>query len=568
MSQVEKIIKKKNDKEEIKSVMRAESKELYMVDDYTFVPAPTNVSKNHDEWTFEKMNRDFGTTVNDKPVYQRPDVDGSALLMGEGNNWQKQLMRDVIQGNPFQPIHLRLKDSVWEIVDGGHRTRSVVKFLKGYVRLPKDTIITDVNGKEFDLSEMTFKDILRKHPMLAEYIWNLKFEVYEYTNLSDKQATKLFIKLNNLNKMSPADKRNAVHGIIADVCRDRGAVDGRTSLDIFTITEKKSGKETLRYVSLPRNRTTDEIVSYALYYLYKGGIFNDDFVSFESQTELNNMYEDETLKDKLGNSTDTLLSDLDSLLKVVNDVIILGKFSSARSANWGKGAIKKLIMLICESAWNAGGFKKYKPDVKKLHNELSESFKELCKSKVKHKPHRLYEVKDNKVVALPKSKQPEKVNYNEEYKFSGVFSGGGRVDDLQYIYYHFLTKGFLGFGLKTTTKDNSRSFTEKQKEELYIIQNGKCAVTGQDLDSIEYVADHILPYAYGGPTEVKNGQLICKDANEMKSSGMTISEVELLCNRYDCHTEKIKALIEYTKLFGDDRLDGETIKKVKELVIG
>ena len=111
-------------------------------------------------------------------------------------------------------------------------------------------------------------------------------------------------------------------------------------------------------------------------------------------------------------------------------------------------------------------------------------------------------------------------------------------------------------------------WTEKQKDELYIIQDGKCAVTGQDLSNIEYAADHILPYAYGGPTEVKNGQLICKDANEMKSSGMTISEVELLCDRYDCHTEKIKALIEYTKLFGGDRLDGETIKKVKELVIG
>ena len=55
MSQVEKIIKNKNDKEEIKSVMKAESKELYMVDNYTFVPAPTNVSKNHYEWTFEKM---------------------------------------------------------------------------------------------------------------------------------------------------------------------------------------------------------------------------------------------------------------------------------------------------------------------------------------------------------------------------------------------------------------------------------------------------------------------------------------------------------------------------------
>jgi ParB-like chromosome segregation protein Spo0J len=49
-------------------------------------------------------------------------------FMEKGNPWQKQLMRDIIKGNPFQPIHLRDKDGVWEIVDGGHRTRTVYKF--------------------------------------------------------------------------------------------------------------------------------------------------------------------------------------------------------------------------------------------------------------------------------------------------------------------------------------------------------------------------------------------------------------------------------------------------------
>jgi len=54
----------------------------------------------------------------------------------------------------------------------------------------------------------------------------------------------------------------------------------------------------------------------------------------------------------------------------------------------------------------------------------------------------------------------------------------------------------------------------------------------------------------------------------MKSSGMTISEVELLCDRYDCHTEDIKTIIGYIKLVGNDRLSDSEIKKVKELVIG
>ena len=40
-------------------------------------------------------------------------------------------------------------------------------------------------------------------------------------------------------------------------------------------------------------------------------------------------------------------------------------------------------MLICESARNSGGFKKYKPNVRKLHNELSKSFKEANENWIK-----------------------------------------------------------------------------------------------------------------------------------------------------------------------------------------
>ena len=72
---------------------------------YTFKPVKTKVIKNHYDWTFTTMFQQFGSkNVNDKPKYQRPDVDGSLLLFGEGNDWQKQLMKDIIKGNPFQPI--------------------------------------------------------------------------------------------------------------------------------------------------------------------------------------------------------------------------------------------------------------------------------------------------------------------------------------------------------------------------------------------------------------------------------------------------------------------------------
>ena len=56
MSQVEKIIKKKNDKKEIKEVSSAESKELYMTTNNEFVPVP---EKNQSNNIIIKVEKDY-----------------------------------------------------------------------------------------------------------------------------------------------------------------------------------------------------------------------------------------------------------------------------------------------------------------------------------------------------------------------------------------------------------------------------------------------------------------------------------------------------------------------------
>lgn len=536
--------------------------------DYKFIPAATHVVRNHTDWNFTVMFQKFGSkNVNDKPKYQRPDVDGNLLLFGEGNNWQKQLMADIIKGNPFQPIHLRDVDGVWEIVDGGHRTRTVYKFLNGFIRLPNDTILYDIDGKEFDLSSKTIVDILKEFPELSKYIWEtLKFEVYEYRDITNKQAEKLFIKLNNLHDMSHADKRNAIDNIIADICRERGAVDSTNAISIFKETTSKGTDKTLKHVSVPiTRRATDEMISFALYYLYKGGVFGSKFLGLESQPELNEMYDDENLIKLLSEPESKLLSDLDSLLKIIDGVVKCGKLSSTRSGNWGKGSLKQLIMLVCESAKNAGGFSKYKPNHTKLYNSLKEAYSQLSKSKVAHHPHQLYEIVNNVVTPLAKSKQPKSVKYHETHQFPSVFTGGARVDDLLYILYHFKTLDVFGFGLKTTKKDDSRTFSESQKDELSIEQNHTCKKCGKDLNTCDYTADHILGHAYGGPTDVLNGQLLCLDCNEMKSSGMDINDVKYLCEKYKY--DDFDGLSKYV-LKGCVTLNESQIKEVKQLIIG
>lgn len=535
--------------------------------EYVFVPMKSKVTKNHNEWTFTKMHQSFGNkTVNDKPKYQRPDVDGSLLLFGEGNVWQQNLMKDIIMGNPFQPVHLRLKDGVWEVVDGGHRTRTVYKFLNGFVRLPAGTILSDANGNNFDLSNMTIKDIIVNYPFLETYIWNLKFEIYEYRDITDKQAEELFLKLNDLHDMSHADKRNAIDNIVADICRSKGAVDSKLALSIFKETLTNSKGKTLAHVSVPiTRRATDEMISFALYYLYKGGIFTDGFKGLESQSELNEMYRDENLIKRLTDETDSLSSDLDKLLTILNDVIICGRLSDKRNGVWKKGSIKQLIVLIVEAAKSAGGFSKYTPNSKKFYKELKQAYTELLKSQVKHNPYQLYKLNNGKVVPLPKSEQPANVKYHETHMFPSVFVGGARVDDLQYIYYHFLTKGSNTFGLKTNSKDDVRTFNQKQFDYLWAEQDGKCKKTGVDLSKTECAVDHILPYSFGGPTDVKNGQILSKSANDMKSSGMDINDVKYLCEKYGY--EDFDGLSKYI-LKGSITLSESQIKDVKQMIIG
>ena len=127
--------------------------------------------------------------------------------------------------------------------------------------------------------------------------------------------------------MSHADKRNAIDNIVADICRERGAVDSSKAIKIFTETLQKGKDKTLAHVSVPlTRRATDETISFALYYLYTGGVFGDTFGGLESQSELNDMYRDEELIKRLSDPNDTLLFELDSLLKIVNGVKWLKNF--------------------------------------------------------------------------------------------------------------------------------------------------------------------------------------------------------------------------------------------------
>lgn len=65
---------------------------------------------------------------------------------------------------------------------------------------------------------------------------------------------------------------------------------------------------------------------------------------------------------------------------------------------------------------------------------------------------------------------------------------------------------------------NLRTFTDKQKTEMYEVQNGICNSCKNHFELSEMEADHIIPFSQGGKTLINNCQMLCKKCNRTKSN--------------------------------------------------
>lgn len=66
-----------------------------------------------------------------------------------------------------------------------------------------------------------------------------------------------------------------------------------------------------------------------------------------------------------------------------------------------------------------------------------------------------------------------------------------------------------------------RRFNREQKEALYWLAKGKCQQCGVALSN-DWHADHLHPFAYGGQTDVINGQALCPNCNFRKGDKLML----------------------------------------------
>tara|TARA_R110000744_G_scaffold54207_1_gene115190 strand:- start:58 stop:1608 length:1551 start_codon:yes stop_codon:yes gene_type:complete len=477
-------------------------------------------AKDYFGWIRDKL-------INMKPVYQRPytyqdEVDGKW-----GNVWQKTLIKNFLEGGFIQPIHLLYRGTensfMYWIIDGGHRTKTLYSFfVEGWLKTPTGFEL-EWNGDSFAIGNMTWKEICVKHPQLLKYTEELNFWIVSY----DKTVTegrKLFLTLNDLHPMSKMEKLNPFEHHLSDTVRYFGDV---TLSPLPMFNEYKSDGKLVHINMKTIKRVTDELVLWVSDFIEKGGTIKKYEEPSWSLLEkwYNGLDESPTMskKWKKGSVKNTHLENL--LLKLQELVLE----SDRNRTGWKKNVLMKMAILI-NHFYEKNGYNWNSLDIdwKEFNKDVDLVMSDVSKKNKIHNPYSRYGIVNNEVVVVDNSK----TDLDESYTIDRVFTGGSRIDDIEFWFYHMINSGKT-FGI---TKVQNRSFSSSQKLEMF---TGKCERCGCDITLSESEGDHRVPVKYDGETEVYNGDSLCKDCNRDKGSSVSSEDLQ-------------KSLIEYIDGGGRD----------------
>tara|TARA_X000001382_G_C3163431_1_gene177020 strand:+ start:33 stop:1610 length:1578 start_codon:yes stop_codon:yes gene_type:complete len=481
-------------------------------------------------------------TIDRKPVYQRPywyfDKDPNQW----GVTWQKDLIRDFLSGVFIQPLHLR-KTVGWEIIDGGHRSRTIMNFLTGYLKTPADFIL-EFNGKSYKIGSKTWTQIINEYVELVDLLDKREFLIVEYYNMTDKEAEEKFLTLNDLHNMTGAEKRNAKRTKLANMCRELGAVD-RSPYPIFNQYNDKHNLLNISVESI--KRITDEIVSTIALWKYEG---IDDYKDGNAGT-LESFYNDSVKTKSFDNIFDIkkpMYKDICNLLQFTNDMVLQ---SDWKRKQWKKMTLLKMSILI--------DFLQAHDDVD-FDNSII-NWKVFCDkidqinsdTKMKHIERRRYNIGWEGSKAIVEIKSTPKNPNDTEFGMQETFTKGNRVDDIEFWLYNvavrFYNDGDESFGIKKV-KDTKRNFSDNVKRDAWVEAKFKCEECDKSLTLNESQADHLLPHSKGGKTEAKNLQILCEECNESKSSSFT--------------SDDLRKFIEKSGV----KIDSDKVKQIAEIMHG
>lgn len=371
---------------------------------------------------------------------------------------QKQLLIDSLLNDIDIPkLYFRAvsKDTYqYEVVDGQQRLRSIFEFFSDSFPLPEDA------------------DSIDGHPTARQYMKDLHTDLQMklrdsqldicvlQAGYTDDDIEEIFLRLQNGTPLNAAEKRRALPGhmrhLVEDLARHQ-LFDGK----YCAFTGKRYAYE--------------DAVAKLLHLSIEGRITDIKHSSIKRTYEAH-----KNIKD-----TDAEVIRLKSALNFISKA-----FKTTSSPRFKKFAVITVGHLVME--------------MRERYN-LSDFPEPFAAAYLAFEQRRLTN---------------DDLDEEEQDPRLAAYTSAARADRVQDLEFRHetLRREIIAAIPDLERKDEVRSFSEDQRQAIFLRDGGTCRSCGAKCKDTAFHADHVKPYSKGGKTRVSNGQVLCPACNLAKGA--------------------------------------------------
>jgi hypothetical protein len=404
--------------------------------------------------------------INLNPEYQRGDVWKKAF--------KQQLIDSILKPSLIGTLLFhRRDDNKFDVIDGQQRLRAIISFYKG--EFSTSPQITDGEPISFENIE---SDSKKFHEFLS-----YKISVNILTNFTDEEIREFFIRTNTGSPLTNAEKLHAVNSYLNQnyiqawinhpIFKKVGIDNTRSNLEFNMLkifdSETRSPKGMRTVKQLPKNYIKEGEFNYYKRVFDKNKYNDDNFPHNECKRITKNL--------------DTLLDVLDGNYKIINRKI--------------NDFVAVYFLFSNLNEMNLVNF----PNNKKINEFLNNFFENVNECRNRNNLRKSHK-------SLPES--------DVERKYGIYLKKGSILHKVQPI--NFLIGEFLNAFPDMESKDPQRAYNHYQKLAMYNRAQGKCQNCNSEISLDNAIADHINRHSDGGLTTLNNGQILCEDCHNKKTS--------------------------------------------------
>jgi hypothetical protein len=448
----------------------------------------------------------------------RPDVESLEKRQG--------IMSTLLNDNSFGVITLYSGDIILEdgsfvktsfVIDGGHRTRTILKFLDDEFVTGDDTYYLNDKGIKVWIKGKKYSEIKKDNPELIERLESQPIVLTTYHNISVDEITQLFHDLNSTSDVNRQEKRNSYdHNVVSEFVRNTAR---------FIIGENNIPHKLFidNFLELKDDRLSYDLLVTRIAYCVTQGNHGqveidisddvlDEFFKEGSMTDNRHWAKNTKAFDKVKGD---VIEILDYLYEMKKAWPIRDKRAQSIAFNWT--TITALIRFLITVT------NRTRKQRQKIENI---DYKVLAK-KIHDRMHVIS--RDNKPDYWVKNAKTERTKAEAFFGFLAEFKNIEKIKrSVEWLFEDFdnLDKPYTEYGLDV--RDYKRNFDgtdiyERGKQVDFICESCK-----KNINSKDARGDHKIPWSWGieagGVTEFQNLQYYCEECNKTQSDKKELRE--------------------------------------------